>query len=95
MWVFSHEFVDIIFWKYLDILERISDLSSDPFTLFDLELPIKSHVIACTNIHNFVENGENCASTISMEHTLGYDMNLFVSDMILFGYYIILLGSIF
>ena len=42
-------------------------------------------MIACTNIQNFVEEGENCASTISMErletlfHTLGSDMNLFGS----------------
>ena len=28
-------------------------------------------------------------------HTFGYDMNLFVSDMILFGYYLTLFGSIF
>ena len=39
----------------------------------------------------FVEKGEDCASTISVGHleplfhTLGSDMNLFQSDMILFG----------
>ena len=95
MLVFSYEIVDIIFWKYLDIFERISYLRSDPFTLFYLELPIKYHMIACTNIQNFVENGENCASTISVEHTLGSDMNLFGSDMILFGSDLILLSSRF
>ena len=42
-------------------------------------------MIACTNIQNFVEKGEYCASTISVGnleplfHTLGYDMNLFGS----------------
>ena len=49
-------------------------------------------MIACTNIHNF-EEGENCASTISVEHTLGCDMKLFGPDMILFGSDLILLGS--
>ena len=29
--------------------------------------------------------GENCASTILVEHTIGYDMNLFGYDIILFG----------
>ena len=33
---FSHEFDDIIFFKYLDILEIISGCRSDPFTLIDL-----------------------------------------------------------
>ena len=42
-------------------------------------------MIACTNTQSFVEEGENCASTILVEHTLGYDMNLFVFDMTLFG----------
>ena len=51
-------------------------------------------MIARTNIHNF-EEGENCASTISVEHTLGYNMNLFEYDMILFGYDLILIGSHF
>ena len=45
-------------------------------------------MIACTNTHSF-EKGENCASTISVDnldllHTIGYDMKLFVSNMILF-----------
>ena len=60
-------------------------IRSGPFTFFDLELPANSYMIACTNIQNF-EEGENCASTISVEQTLGY-------DMILFGYDLILLGS--
>ena len=51
-------------------------------------------MIACTNTQNF-EEGENCASTISMEHTLEYDMNLFGSDIILLGYFLILFGSFF
>ena len=41
----------------------------------------------CMHIQNF-EEGENCASTISVDHTFG-------SDMILFGSDLILLGSIF
>ena len=49
-------------------------------------------MIECTNTQSF-EEGENCASTISVEHTLGYDMNLFGYDMILFGSDLILLGS--
>ena len=56
-------------------------------------------MIECTNTQSF-EEGENCASTISVKHldffhTLGSDMNLFVYDMILFGSDLILLGSIF
>ena len=62
---------------------------SDIFTLIDLELPINSNMIECTNTQSF-EEGENYASTISMEHLdlfhiIGYDMKLFGSDMILFG----------
>ena len=46
-------------------------------------------MIECTNTQSF-EEGENYASTISMKHldlfhTLGSNMNLFGSDMILFG----------
>ena len=51
-------------------------------------------MIACTDTQGFKEE-ENCASTISVEHTLGSYMNLFGSYMILFGYYMILFGSIF
>ena len=40
-------------------------------------------MITCTNTQG-LEEGENCASTISMEHTLGFDMNLFGSNLILF-----------
>ena len=76
MSVLSHEFADIIFWKFLEILEIISDFRSDPFTLIDLELPVNSYVITCTNFQNF-EEGQNCASIISMEHTLGSNMILF------------------
>ena len=78
----------------MNILEIISYCRSDPFTLIDIELPLNSNMIACTNFHNF-EEGENCASTISVEHTLGYDMNLFGYDMILFGSDLILFVSIF
>ena len=75
----------------LDILEEISDYQSDPFAPLDLDLPANSCRIACTKIQNF-EDEENCASTVSVDHTFGYDMNLIGSDMILFGSDIILLG---
>ena len=68
----------------LDILEIISYCRSDPFNSIDLELPTNSYMIACTDTQGF-EEGENCASTILVEHTLGSDMILFGSDMILFG----------
>ena len=67
----------------LDILEIISYFRIYPFTLIDLYLSTNSYMIACTDTQGF-EEGENCASTISMEHTLGYDMKLFGYDMILF-----------
>ena len=65
----------------MDIMEVISDYRSDPFTLINLELPVNSYMIACTKNQNF-EEGENCASTISVEHSFGSDMNLL--DMIYF-----------
>ena len=87
MLVSSYEFVDIIFCKYLDILEIISYCRSDPFTLIDLDFLPNSYMIACTNTQGF-EEGENCASTITVKHLdllhiLGSDMILFGSDMIL------------
>ena len=88
MSVFFYDFIDIIFYGYLDILEIISDLRSDPFTLIDLELPGNSYMIECTNTQSFEEFRENCASTISVEQNFGY-------DMILFGYDLILIGSSF
>ena len=48
MSVFSHEFADIIFCKYLDILEIISGCRTNPNTLIDLEIPVNSYRIACT-----------------------------------------------
>ena len=78
----------------MDILEKISDCRSDPFALLDLDLPANSYRIACTNIQNF-EEGENCASTILVDHTFGSVMNLFGSDMILFAYDLMLFGSNF
>ena len=51
-------------------------------------------MIACTNIQNF-EKGENCASTILVEQTLGSDMNVIGFDMILFRSDLIFLGSEF
>ena len=49
-------------------------------------------MVACTNTQGF-EEGENYASTISVEHTLGHDMEFIRSNMVLFGSYMILLGS--
>ena len=92
MSVFSHEFADVIFCKTLDILEIISDCRSDPNTLIDIELLANSYMIACTNIQNFEEE-ENCASTVSVDHSLGFDMKFIGSDMISFGYDLILIGS--
>ena len=63
----------------LDFLEEISDFR-DSFTLIDLELRGNSYMIECTNTQSF-EEGEFCASTISVEHTLGYDMKLFGYDL--------------
>ena len=50
MSVFSHEFDDIIFCKYLDILEIISYCRSDSNNLIDLELPTNFYMIAWINI---------------------------------------------
>ena len=94
MSVFLYEFDDIIFYAYFYILEIISYFMIFPFTLIDLELPRNSNMIECTNTQSF-EEGENCASTISVEHTLVSDMKLFVSNMILFLSNIILLVSCF
>ena len=69
--------------KKLDILEEISDYKSDTFAPHDLDLPTNSCRIACTKIQNFEEK-ENCASTVSVDHTFGSDMNLIGSNMILF-----------
>ena len=63
----------------IDILEIISYYKSNQFTLINLELPVNSYRIACTENQNF-EEGENCASTISVEKYFGYDMNIFGSD---------------
>ena len=91
----SNDVVGVYIINYLDILEIISYCRSDPFTLIDLELPTNSYVIACTDTQGF-EEGENCASTISVEHldlfqNLGCYMKLFGYDMILFGSDMILL----
>ena len=78
----------------MDILEIISDCRSDPFTLIDIELPTNSYMIACIDTQGF-EEGENCASAILVEDTIGSDMNLFGYDTILFGSDLILFGSSF
>ena len=70
----------------MDIFEIKSYYRCDPFTLINLYLPVNSYRIACTKNQNF-EEGENYASTISVEHSFGSDMNIFGSD--LFSYLII------
>ena len=51
----------------LDVLVEISYFRSDSFTLIYLELPGIFYTIECTNTQSF-EEGENCASTISVKH---------------------------
>ena len=82
----SHVDVGVQKGNTLDILEGISYFRIYPFTLIDLELPLNSYMIACTNTQSFVEEGENCASTILVEHleplfhNLGSDMTIFCSN---------------
>ena len=64
----------------MDIMEIISYYRSDPFTLINLGLPVNSYRIACTKNQNF-EEGENCASTVSVEQSFGSDMNIFGYDL--------------
>ena len=84
---FSYEFADTICYVSLDILERISYLRIYSFIIIKLDILENSYMIACTNTEGF-EEGESCASTILVEHTLGYDIKLI-------GYDMMLLGSIF
>ena len=64
----------------MDILEIISYYRSDPFTLINIYLPVNSYKIACTKNQNF-EEGENCASNISVEHSFGSNMKIFGYDL--------------
>ena len=70
----SNDGVGVQISNCLDILEIISYCRTGPFTLIDLELPTNSYMISCTDTQIFVEEEENCASTISVEHTLGSDL---------------------
>ena len=70
--------IPCIFWK------KISHYKSDTFDSHDLDLLANSCRIACTKIQNF-EDEENCASTISVDHNFGSDMNLIGSDLIFLG----------
>ena len=56
-------------------MEIMSDYKSDPFTLINLELLVNFYRFACTENQNF-EEGENCASTVSVERSFGSDMNI-------------------
>ena len=53
MSVFFYEFFDIIFYGSLYILEIILYFRSDPFILFDIELPTNSYMIACHQYSEF------------------------------------------
>ena len=68
----------------LDVLEDISDFEIDPFTFIDPILPVNSCLIACTNYHNFIEEGENCTFSISMAHK-GLFFPILEADITLFG----------
>ena len=87
---FSNDVVGVQISNTMDILEIISYYRSDPFTLINLELPINSYRIGCNKNLNF--DGENYASTISVEHSFGSDMNLFGSDLF---FDLIIFGSVF
>ena len=76
----------------MDIFGKILDYQSDPFTPHDIDLPANSCNIACTKIQNFEEE-QSCASTVSVGHFFGYDMNIIGYDMNLIGYDMILFGS--
>ena len=78
----------------LDILEEISYYRSDSFSPLDLYLPSNSCRIACTKIQNFEEE-QSCASTVSVNHLFGSDINLIGSNMILFRSDLIFLGLIY
>ena len=51
----------------MKILEIISNFMSDTFTLIDLELPVNSYMIACTNFQNF--EGKLCIYHIGGAHS--------------------------
>ena len=76
----SNNVVGVHISNTMDIMEIISDYRSDSFTLINLELPVNSYRIACTKNPNF-EEGENCASSVSLEQSFGSDMNIFGSDL--------------
>ena len=75
-------------------MEEISYFRSYPLTLFDLYIPTNSYMSACTNTQNLVEEGENCASTISVGHLEPLFHNIGLDDT-LFGSYMTSFGSIF
>ena len=63
-------------------MEEISYFWIDPFTLFYLELPTNSYMIACTDTQGF-EEGENCALPSRWSTLLDLIWNLL--DLILLG----------
>ena len=82
--VSSHALTDALDSDSLEFFESISDYGAQSSTLIDLPLPANSYMIACTNTHSFVEEGENRASTILVEH-LEYLFHTLRYNMIIFG----------
>ena len=80
-------------------------MGSDPFTVIDLVLSANSYLIACTNSQIFIEQGENCASAISLTQLepmfliTRYDINLFFLNLnirgrsIMIGIYLTSIGE--
>ena len=70
----------------MEFLEEITYFRSDPCTLIDIVFPTNSYGITCTNSQCFIEEGENSASSISLEQldplflTPGSDFTLFGSN---------------
>ena len=68
----------------LYVMEEISDLGSDPFTIKDPILPMNSCLITCTDKKSFSEEGEICPYSISVVH-LGILFHIIVYSLTLFG----------
>ena len=67
-----------------DILEEISYLGSGPSAITCPILLVDSCLITCIDKQSFAEEGENCASTISMVH-LGLLFLILGASLTLFG----------
>ena len=58
MSVFSHEFVDIIFFESLDILEVISDYGAQAFPLHGTRTSLPFYLITCSSPHSTSKDGD-------------------------------------